>query len=136
MRSPEAPSRCQTRGEAPCLQPLLAGPTGTSCSRRQLRSLLRVLPPPNPTRASKPRKSNQIGRSDLERFHPWGKGEGTSLFSFSPFELPIQKRPQPTLEWHPSTRIVGTSHLFSPPPPFLRSKTFTELAPNLERLGP
>lgn len=96
----------------------------TSCSRRQLRSVLRALPPPNPTRASKPRKSNQIGRSNLERLHPWGKGEGTSLFSFSPFELPTQKRPQPTLECHPSTRIVGMSHLFIfiPPPQFSEVK--------------
>lgn len=78
------------------------GPKRTSCPRRQLRSVLRARPPPHPTSASKPREANHIGRWDLERFHPWGKG---AFFSFSRCERDHNL----TLECHPSARTMAMS---------------------------
>lgn len=85
-------------GRAPHTLPPASGtraghPDRSGCSQgqarasrfgRQRRSASPALPPPDPAGASKPRKSNQIGRSNLQRFAPGAAGRERALI-FLPF---------------------------------------------------
>ena len=62
MRSPDAPSSCQSLGESPRFQLLLPGPRVDQLVQKAAEVCLPSPTAPYPARASKPRKSNQIGR--------------------------------------------------------------------------
>lgn len=82
-RAPQTlPPAVRARANHPDFRFCFRGQEWTSWSSRQLRSVFLAPTPLTPARASKPQKSNQIGRSNLERFHPWGKGGGNEPFFF------------------------------------------------------